>query len=58
MQMYECLQFHYSVFENKYQAPGEQHCLLALLLHNIPSRLWLIGIRRSSMTVHDQFPKT
>ncbi len=41
MQMYECLQFHENIFENTCQAPGEQHCLLALLLHDSPSRLWL-----------------
>lgn len=57
MQMYDRLQSPYSVLENKCQAAGEQHCLLALLLYNTPSRLWLIVICCSSMTVHNQSPR-
>ncbi len=36
----------------------KHRCLLALLVQNIPSRLWLSGSRRGSMTVHDQFHNT
>ena len=55
MQMYQCLQVYYGVYGHKCQAPGEQQCILALPLHNIPSRLWLVGICRNSMIAHDQF---